>query len=311
MANSINSDADVQCLCTFQDASGLYSVAISPDGETVITGGQEQGIGIWEGSTGRRIRTFDKGHSEAVMSVAISPDGRKVVSSSRDQTIKIWDFLRGKLLSTLQGHSSIIPGVMMSPDGENIISFSADQTIKVWQLNTGREILTLPGHQWGIDAIAVSPDGQKLVSCNGFITPEHTCEDSVILWDLQTGAKLRCWEGDFGCLQAIVFSADGQTVIAAGFNAFYGWNILTGESLTHFSQIKSYRPKGLLVTPDGSSLINSCENLIEVWRIPSAEKVMTLTGHLSGISSLALSSSGKILVSAGWDGRVKVWHLNG
>ncbi len=65
------------------------SVAISPDGQTLVSGSYDETIKVWELSTGKLIRTLT-GHADAVWSVAISPDGQSLVSGSQDKTIKVW-----------------------------------------------------------------------------------------------------------------------------------------------------------------------------------------------------------------------------
>ncbi|MCL1475093.1 WD40 repeat domain-containing protein, partial [Argonema antarcticum] len=67
----------------------VYSVAISPDGQTLVSGSNDKTINIWNLATGNLIRTLS-GHSGYVYSVAISPDGQTLVSGSNDKTIKIW-----------------------------------------------------------------------------------------------------------------------------------------------------------------------------------------------------------------------------
>jgi WD40 repeat protein len=65
----------------------VHSVAISPDGQTLVSGGDDT-ITIWDLSTGQELGTLT-GHSESVNSVAISPDGQTLVSGG-DDTITIW-----------------------------------------------------------------------------------------------------------------------------------------------------------------------------------------------------------------------------
>jgi COMPASS component SWD3 len=64
-------------------------VAISPDGQTLVSGSWGKTIHIWHLATGKLLRTL-QGHSRSVQSVAISPDGQTLVSSSLDKTIKVW-----------------------------------------------------------------------------------------------------------------------------------------------------------------------------------------------------------------------------
>ena len=67
----------------------VVSVAISPDGQTLVSGSQDKTIKVWELSTGKLVHTLT-GHADEVWSVAISPDGQTLVSGSRDKTIKVW-----------------------------------------------------------------------------------------------------------------------------------------------------------------------------------------------------------------------------
>jgi RNA polymerase sigma factor (sigma-70 family) len=73
------------------DTTGwVNSVAFSPNGERVASGGVDETIKVWDVATRRALVTF-WGHSGSVWSVAYGPDGRTVASGSADKTIKLWD----------------------------------------------------------------------------------------------------------------------------------------------------------------------------------------------------------------------------
>jgi WD40 repeat protein len=59
------------------------SLAITPDGQTLVSGGWGQIINIWNLQTGE-LNTSLSGHSNDVNCLAISPDGQTLVSGSRD-----------------------------------------------------------------------------------------------------------------------------------------------------------------------------------------------------------------------------------
>lgn len=94
-SNHDSSDAEaISLVCNFSDillghSQYIFSLAISPDGQTLVSGGEDETIKIWQVSTGKELRTLT-GHSEAVYCLAISPDGKTLVSGSADRTIKIW-----------------------------------------------------------------------------------------------------------------------------------------------------------------------------------------------------------------------------
>ncbi len=119
-------------LLTLTDhADPVWSVAISPDGQTLVSGSWDATIKAWELSTGKLVRTLTD-HAGTVYSAAISPDGQTLVSGSKDKTIKVWELSTGKLVRTLTGHAAEVRSVAISPDGQILVSGSVDKTIKVW-----------------------------------------------------------------------------------------------------------------------------------------------------------------------------------
>jgi WD40 repeat protein len=110
----------------------IYSVAISPDGQTVASGGYEQPVTLWDTGTGRRLRILTE-HSGRVYSVAFSPNGKILASGGEDSTVRIWNYRTGELLHTLK-HLGPVRCVTFSPDGQTLVSGSEDRTVKVWRV---------------------------------------------------------------------------------------------------------------------------------------------------------------------------------
>lgn len=114
-------------------SDSIYSVAFSPDGLTLASGGTKQPIILWCLRSGEQKSTLT-GHSEDVYSVAFSPDGKLLASGSADRTIRIWDVSTGEPIDTLE-HSDTVYSVAFSPDGQMLVGGSKDGAIKVWQLS--------------------------------------------------------------------------------------------------------------------------------------------------------------------------------
>src|SRR5258708_1994864 len=107
----------------------VRSVAMSPDGQTLVSGGSDTTIKVWNVQTGQLLHTLSE-HTGVVLSVAISPDGQALVSGSNDKTIKIWNVRTGQLLRTLSGHLKEVHSVAISPSGL-VASGDKDGTIYI------------------------------------------------------------------------------------------------------------------------------------------------------------------------------------
>ena len=81
---------------TFRGHShGVWDVAYSPDGLTLVSGGADRFLRVWEIETGRMVKSL-KGHTNDIRQVAFSPDGQILATGSDDRTIRLWNLTRGR-----------------------------------------------------------------------------------------------------------------------------------------------------------------------------------------------------------------------
>ncbi|MEW6495299.1 MAG: serine/threonine protein kinase, partial [Cyanobacteriota bacterium] len=108
----------------------LSSIAISPDGNTLVSGSYDGILKFWNLGTGELRSTFKIGK---VNDLAISPDSQLLASIHQNYAILIWDIKSGKLLAELSGYPDEFVNVHFSPDGQTLLSQSRDGIIRVWQ----------------------------------------------------------------------------------------------------------------------------------------------------------------------------------
>ncbi len=99
----------------------MNSVAFSPDGRTLASGGggEDRTAVLWDTVTGRQLQTL-WGHSSGVDALAVSADGQKLLTGSSDDTAVLWDVSSGQQLQTFRGHSSSVRTVAFSGDGRRL-----------------------------------------------------------------------------------------------------------------------------------------------------------------------------------------------
>ena len=114
------------------NVEGVKSVAFSPDGKTLASGGGDNVIHFWDIGTGKREMTL-VGHTHWVFSLAFSPDGKTLASGSVDSNIRLWDAYTGEHKKTLTGHSAWVRSIAFSPDGKTLVSGSDDGSVLLWK----------------------------------------------------------------------------------------------------------------------------------------------------------------------------------
>jgi WD40 repeat protein len=109
------------------------SMAFSPDGKRLVTGGKEYTVKIWDVETGEMLLPPLLGHTGDVSTVAFSPDGRWVASGGEDSTVKVWDSRTGELVRSFRGHTGLV-STMAFLDSRTLITGSRDRRIMFWNL---------------------------------------------------------------------------------------------------------------------------------------------------------------------------------
>ncbi len=279
----------------------VYSVAISPDGRSGLSGSADKTLRLWDLVSGQCLRTFE-GHSESVHSVAISPDGRWGLSGSWDETLRLWDLASGECLRTFEGHSEGVNSVAISPDGSWGLSGSGDKTLGLWDLDSGKCLRNFERHSGIVYSIAISPDGRWGLSGEGDMT--------LRLWDLASGQCLRAFEGHPELLHSVAISLDGRWGLSGGTEKTPRlWDLTSGQCLRSFEG-HSESVYSVAISPDGCwGLSGSYDNTLRLWDLGTGECLRTFAGHSGNVHSIAISPDGRWGLSGSWDATLRLWDL--
>ena len=158
--------------------SRVRSVAYSPDGTRIVSGGDDDIVRQWDATSGAPIGVPMRGHEDWVWSVAYSPDGTRIVSGGDDGTVRQWETVSGAPIGvSMRGHESRVRSVAYSPDGTRIVSGGDDDIVRQWDATSGAPIgVPMRGHEDWVWSVAYSPDGTRIVSGGD--------DGTVRLWDI-------------------------------------------------------------------------------------------------------------------------------
>ncbi|WTP63512.1 TIR domain-containing protein [Streptomyces phaeochromogenes] len=280
------------------------SVAFSPNGSLLASGGAATAIGLWDVASGKPRGKPLIGHTDAVFDTVLSPDGKLLASCGMDGTVRLWDVATGQPRGEpLQGHTDAVADVAFTPDGKVLASASMDKTVRLWDVATGQPRgEPLQGHTNTVNRLAISPDG-KLVASAG--------ADVVQLWDTDTGRRHGlALAGHSDSVQSVAFSPDGEQLASiSDDNTLRLWKVAETPSVSQALTGHTGEVFDTAFSPDGGRLATaSADGTARLWdAVTGQPRGKPLTGHDGWVIGVAFSPDGKLLASAGEDGTVRLW----
>ena len=113
-----------------------WTVAFSPDGRTLATGGADPHVHVWDVGTGKLLHELEQNVGNGVWALDFSPDGSVLAMSGGDPYASLWDVATGKPAGPrFGGVGSREATIDLSSDGRRLLMTHGDGKAAVWDVD--------------------------------------------------------------------------------------------------------------------------------------------------------------------------------
>ena len=145
-----------ELLWTTKHRAHVRSVALSPNGEFAISGGNDETARLWNSKNGEPLGN-ELPHRGEVFVVRFSPDSRLAVTGGYDATVRLWRTSSGMPFGEPMHHDALVLDAAFSLDGKRLITGSIDKTARLWDVTTCLPLSLPLRHNENIAAVKFSP----------------------------------------------------------------------------------------------------------------------------------------------------------
>ena len=237
---------------------GILALAVSPDGNTLVSSGENSGINFWDLRTGEFKFTLLE-HSSSVTSLAIARNNQVLVSGSLDG-IRVWqlNYSPQRPIYTLTNLTNPVHAMAINPNGYLLASGGREGRVQFWNLREGIFISEFAPHEQDISGLAFSADGNHLITASR--------DRTIKIWDLASGQLLKTLTGHRGAIRTIALHPNGQTLASGGDDGIILWDLERGEFLTRLRGHNNW-VQSLAFSSDGEYLASGgFDTTVKIWQ---------------------------------------------
>jgi WD40 repeat protein len=308
---NVDTAAQVSSLAEWKE-SAVTDLAWTPDGRNLAVATFD-GISFYDVIARQQTHYLES--SPGLTSIAFSPDGRWLAAGSQfgseqegyTGNIQIAQGPDYDELEILYGENRAVANIDFA-QGRNVFAAAFthpevfSNTVELW--NTISWVITRTVRTGAILGVNFSPDGNLLA-----FEPDRY---KVTLWNVREGkTQSTLWTSFTGAVNSMAFAPQGGVLATGHYDGtIRTWDTSKGEPLLVIPSVGVV--ESLTYSPDGALIASGHgyhDHQIRLWNAQTGELLRELPGHSTSIDQLTFSPDGQFLVSATYDGTLRIWGI--
>ncbi|MDR2639446.1 MAG: WD40 repeat domain-containing protein [Helicobacteraceae bacterium] len=268
-----------KAVASFGSSELFGAIAVSPQGDRILSGDWEGRVLLWEIANGALAREFQS-RAKRITAAAFDESGAIVFSAGDDLAIRSFDAASGKQIRRFSGHKKPIAAIAVG--GEILLSADEGGVIRLWNIKTGKQIRQIKDGRSAIGALAVSQNRIVRGGADGLIKIYH----------LKSGKLLQTLKGHKGRIYALA-AQNGDIYSGGADGTIRVWNLANGKQKLALKAPAAVRA----IAVQKERLVSGGDDMIaRFWDLTGGEETHSFPTNAGGVNALAFS--GDLVASA-------------